>query len=93
MTIDVPPTSKPASGGRSSARSLPRCDGGDSGGDPLAGERQKRAESLRASVAAGLAAIERGEGSELTPELWAEIDRDVDEKIRRGLPLNPDVCP
>ena len=55
-------------------------------------ERQERAESLRASVAAGLAATERGEGSELTPELWEEIDREAVEKIRRGLPHKPDVC-
>ena len=55
--------------------------------------REERTEYIRASVAAGLAAIERGEGSELTPELWEEIDREADEQIRLGLPPKPDVCP
>lgn len=55
--------------------------------------RDRRLQELRASVAEGLAAIERGAVSEFTPELMAKIDREADEQIRRGLPPDPDVCP
>lgn len=59
----------------------------------LLDKRDQRLEELRASIAEGIAAIERGEGFELTPELLLEIDREVDEHIRLGIPPNPDVCP
>lgn len=55
--------------------------------------RDQRLESLRASIAEGLAAIERGEGREWTPELMDEIDREADEGIRQGWQPKPDVCP
>ena len=55
--------------------------------------RDQRAEELRASIAGGVAAIERGEGIEFTPELMEEIDQEADEHLRRGLTPNPDVCP
>jgi antitoxin ParD1/3/4 len=55
--------------------------------------RERRAQILRASVANGLAAIERGEGSELTPALLDEIDREADEQLRLGVPPKLDVCP
>ena len=55
--------------------------------------RDQRVQDLRASIAEGLAAIERGEGIELTPELMADIDREADEQLRLGVPLKPDVCP
>jgi DNA polymerase III delta prime subunit len=55
--------------------------------------RDQRAQDLRASIAEGLAAIERGEGIELTPELVEEIDREAEEQIRLGVPPDPDVCP
>lgn len=55
--------------------------------------RDEQVERLRVSIAEGLAAIERGEGHELTPELWDEIDREADERIRLGLLPHPDVCP
>ena len=55
--------------------------------------REERSELLRASVAEGLAAIERGEGSELTPDVIEEIEREADERVRLGLPPKPDVCP
>ena len=53
--------------------------------DPLA--------RLRAAIAEGDAQLARGEGVELTPELWDEIEREADEADRRGDPLDPDVCP
>ena len=56
-------------------------------------EERERRQRLQASVAEGFAAIERGEGVELTPERWEEIERDADEADRQGLPINPDVCP
>lgn len=55
--------------------------------------RDQRAHEIRASIAEGLAAIERGEGSELTPELMKKIDQEADEQLRLGLPPTPDVCP
>src|SRR5215217_447613 len=54
-------------------------------------EERERRQRLQASVAEGFAAIERGEGVELTPELWEEIEREADEADRQGLPSNPDA--
>ncbi|CAN5712331.1 hypothetical protein BH09CHL1_BH09CHL1_36280 [soil metagenome] len=48
-------------------------------------------ERIRASVLEGFAQIERGEGIALTPEVWDEIDREADEIVRLGLPIDPDV--
>jgi antitoxin ParD1/3/4 len=59
----------------------------------LLDKRDLRLQELRASIAEGLAAAERGEAHELTPELWEEIEREADEMIRLGVPPNPDVCP
>jgi antitoxin ParD1/3/4 len=59
----------------------------------LLNRRDRRLQELRASVAEGLAAIERGEVDEITPELMANIDREADEQIRLGVPPDPDVCP
>ena len=55
--------------------------------------RDQQLERLRASVEAGFAAIERGEGIELTRELMDEIEREAEERARRGEQPNPDVCP
>ena len=55
--------------------------------------RDQRTEQLRASIADGLAAFERGDGIEFTPELMEEIDQEADEHLRRGLTPKPDVCP
>lgn len=59
----------------------------------LLDKRDLRLQELRESIAEGLAAIERGEGIELTPEVWDEIEREADEMIRLGIPPHPDVCP
>jgi Arc/MetJ-type ribon-helix-helix transcriptional regulator len=48
---------------------------------------------LRALLAVGLEQADRGELIELTPELLDEIDREVDERLRRGDLPNPEVCP
>ncbi len=55
--------------------------------------RDRKLQELRALVAEGLAAAERGEAHELTPELWEEIEREADEMIRLGIPPDPHVCP
>ena len=55
--------------------------------------RERRVQEIRASIEEGLAAVERGEGIELTPEVWEEIDREVDELVRIGACPKPDVCP
>src|SRR5215204_5616626 len=54
-------------------------------------EERERGLRLRASVAEGFATIQRGEGVELTPELWQEFEREADEADRQGLPINPDA--
>jgi putative addiction module CopG family antidote len=53
----------------------------------------RRLLQLQAKIRIGLDELDRGEGRELTPELWDEIDREADEALRRGEPPDPDVCP
>ena len=48
-------------------------------------------ERLRAAIAVGLDEIARGEGVEYTPELMADVDREVDRMLRDGDPLDRDV--
>lgn len=55
--------------------------------------RDRQLSELRALVADGLASIERGEGIELTPEVWEEIEREAHERYRLGFQPKPDVCP
>lgn len=55
--------------------------------------REERIEAVRASVADGVAAIERGEGSELTSALMDEIEREAEAHVRRGMAPKRDVCP
>jgi Arc/MetJ-type ribon-helix-helix transcriptional regulator len=52
-------------------------------------DRIERRRRLLAALAEG----EEGEGIPLTPELWAEIEREADEADRMGLPIAPGVCP
>lgn len=56
-------------------------------------DQQEKREQLRAAISIGKDEIARGEGMEVTPELWAEIDREVDERIQRGDLPSADVCP
>jgi len=55
--------------------------------------RDRRTQELRESIAEGLAAIERGEGIVLTPEVMQEIEREAEERVRQSIPPKPDVCP
>ena len=55
--------------------------------------RERRSQEIRASLAEAVASIGRGEGIEWTPELMDEIEREVEERMRRGDMPNPDVCP
>jgi putative addiction module CopG family antidote len=55
--------------------------------------RDRAVRELRESVVEGLAALERGEGREWTPELMDELDRRADEQLRLDLSPKPDVCP
>jgi hypothetical protein len=48
---------------------------------------------LRASIEEGNAAIDRGEGLELTPELMDQLAREIDEMAERGEKPSPDVGP
>jgi putative addiction module CopG family antidote len=56
-------------------------------------ERAQRLDELRASLAEGLAAIERGEGIELTPDVMDETEREAEAAADRGETPHPDVCP
>lgn len=56
-------------------------------------EERERSEHLNALLAIGLEQAKRGELVDFTPELFEEIDRRVDEMIRRGVNPDPDVCP
>ncbi|MDQ3695886.1 MAG: type II toxin-antitoxin system ParD family antitoxin [Chloroflexota bacterium] len=56
-------------------------------------EEQEKLHRLRAAIAIGQEQIRRGEGMLFTPELMAEIDREVDERVRRGDTPSADVCP
>jgi antitoxin ParD1/3/4 len=58
----------------------------------LEGHRNK-IDALRAKLQVGIDQLERGESVEVTPEFWEELDRDVDEALRRGDLPDPDVCP
>jgi antitoxin ParD1/3/4 len=59
----------------------------------LLDERESQLDVLRAKIRVGLDQLDRGEGIEMTPEAWDELDREVDERLRRGDAPSPDVCP
>jgi antitoxin ParD1/3/4 len=53
-------------------------------------EERLRIRSLRdAAIAEGIASLERGEGMELTDELWAQIIADGEARAKRGDPIDP----
>ncbi len=52
-----------------------------------------RHEALRAALAVGYEQLERGEGRLLTPELIAEMDRNVAQKVEAGHRPKADVLP
>jgi antitoxin ParD1/3/4 len=52
-----------------------------------------RFEALRFALKVGYEQAERGEVRALTPELLAEIDRNVASKARAGQKPKADVCP
>jgi Arc/MetJ-type ribon-helix-helix transcriptional regulator len=56
-------------------------------------DARDRRTRLKAALAEGDAQAARGEVFELTPELWAEIEREADEDERLGVLIDPDVCP
>ena len=55
-------------------------------------EAQERARFLKTRELV-LAGLNSGAGVELTPELWAEIEREADEADRLGLPIRDEVQP
>lgn len=55
--------------------------------------RDRRLTWLRAQMADSLEQVQRGEVYEVTDEFWADLDREVDERLARGEVPNPDVCP
>jgi putative addiction module CopG family antidote len=59
----------------------------------LLDKRDQQLQEVRTSIEEGLKAIERGEGIELTPEVWEEIEREAHERFLMGFQPKPDVCP
>ncbi len=55
--------------------------------------RDKERQRLRQSIAEGFAAIERGEGIELTPAMMEERSRRSSERAAQGELPSLDVCP
>jgi Arc/MetJ-type ribon-helix-helix transcriptional regulator len=53
----------------------------------------RRLLARRASIAAGFASIERGEGIELTASVMDEIEREADVACQRGEQPHADACP
>ena len=56
-------------------------------------EEHERLEHLRALLEVGRQDELRGDLVTVTPELFEEIDRRVEERFLRGDEPNPDVCP
>jgi putative addiction module CopG family antidote len=56
-------------------------------------DERDRKRRLNAALAVGDEEYRRGEVIELTPAVWAELEREADEADRLGLPIDPDVCP
>lgn len=56
-------------------------------------EIEERRQRITASLHEAKAALDRGEGVELTTEVWDEIDREADKIVRLRLPIDPDVQP
>jgi putative addiction module CopG family antidote len=59
----------------------------------LLDRREQQIIEIQSSIQEGLAAIERGEGIELTDEVWDRLDREAQERIARGEELDPDAWP
>src|SRR3954447_10024768 len=55
--------------------------------------REYRRKRLQASVMENLAALERGEGVDLTNELVDVLTQEAENELRRGIGPKPDVCP
>lgn len=59
----------------------------------LLDKRDQELEGLCASIAEANAAIDRGEGYELTPELMEQISQAASRRARLGMVPKPDACP
>ena len=59
----------------------------------LLDRREQRIAEFRESIQNGLSAIERGEGIELTDDVWDRLDREARERIERGVEPDPDAWP
>jgi putative addiction module CopG family antidote len=59
----------------------------------LLDRREKRILELRTSIEESLAAAERGEGVELTDDLWERLSQEAESRSARGHRPKPDVCP
>lgn len=54
---------------------------------------EERFAALRAAIAKGEEQLDRGEGTEFTPELMAKITQAARRNLRGGKPMDPDAVP
>ncbi|MGH2548247.1 MAG: type II toxin-antitoxin system ParD family antitoxin [Thermomicrobiales bacterium] len=59
----------------------------------LLDRREKRVLELRTSIESGLEAVERGEGIELTDDLWDQLSREAELHSAQGYRPKSDVLP
>jgi antitoxin ParD1/3/4 len=59
----------------------------------LLDEHDRRMDWLRSKMASAAEQVKHGDVVELTDAFLAELDREVDERLRRGDTPSPDVCP
>jgi len=59
----------------------------------LLDDQDRRDDWLRSKIAIAEQQVRDGNVVEDSDEMWDAIDREVDERIRRGDRPNPDVCP
>ena len=59
----------------------------------LLDDQDRRDDWLRSKIAIAEQQVRDGNVVEDSDEMWDAIDREVDERLRRGDQPNPDVCP
>lgn len=59
----------------------------------LLNESERKRDTLRAALAVGFDALDRGDVVEWTPDSMTELIQEADEMNRQGIKPNPDVRP
>jgi putative addiction module CopG family antidote len=93
MSVTLSPQTEDLIRQKIASGAYPDADAVVQAGLHLLGQHHDRLNELRAKIRVGLDQIERGETIPYTDEFWDDLDRGVDEAIRRGEQPDPDVCP